>query len=76
MSLRLYIKDLEKEAKSLKDEERRLNAKIAEGRMSGWISDTNKYKGMEQQIRQLEEKTQEQLRTINKLLLEKNGLRN
>ncbi|KAJ2964295.1 hypothetical protein NQZ79_g853 [Umbelopsis isabellina] len=78
MSLRLHIIDMEKESKSLRDRNAKLEARIAQGSFSdagGEPGDLRvKYQGLETRANELEEQTKKQLQDINKLLLEKDML--
>jgi protein HOOK3 len=78
MSLRLHIIDMEKESKSLRDRNAKLEARIAQGSFSDASGDQGdlkaKYQDLETRANELEEQTKKQLQDINKLLLEKDML--
>ncbi|KAG2182391.1 hypothetical protein INT43_007321 [Umbelopsis isabellina] len=78
MSLRLHIIDMEKESKSLRDRNAKLEARLAQGSFpetGGEPGDLRvRYQGLETRANELEEQTKKQLQDINKLLLEKDML--
>jgi protein HOOK3 len=80
LSMRLHTIELEKEIKSLNENVKKLEQKIAEGRYYGdEDGDDNirsKYNELETKSKQLEEQVKKQLQDINKLLLEKDHLKN
>ncbi|KAI9262266.1 hypothetical protein BDA99DRAFT_71897 [Phascolomyces articulosus] len=73
LSLRLHIIDLEKESKGLREENAKLEAKIAEGKFA-FGDNAEEFKQVSERMQQLEEQTKKQLQDINKLLLEKDYL--
>ncbi|KAI9491199.1 hypothetical protein BDB00DRAFT_511514 [Zychaea mexicana] len=73
LSLRLHIVDLEKESKNLREENSKLEAKIAEGKFA-FGDNAEEFRQMSERTHQLEEQTKKQLQQINKLLLEKDHL--
>ncbi|KAI9286976.1 hypothetical protein BC943DRAFT_275454 [Umbelopsis sp. AD052] len=78
MSLRLHIIDIEKESKSLRDRNSKLESRIAQGGFSDLDGDQgelkSRYQELESRANDLEEQTKKQLHDINKLLLEKDML--
>ncbi|KAI7846927.1 hypothetical protein BDC45DRAFT_46354 [Circinella umbellata] len=73
LSYRLHIIDLEKESKSLREANAKLESKIAEGKFA-FGDNAEEFKQVSQRTQQLEEQTKMQLQDINKLLLEKDYL--
>jgi protein HOOK3 len=79
LSMRLHTIELEKEIKSLNENVKKLEQKIAEGRLYGDEDDDDdfrtKYNELESKCKGLEEQVRKQLQDINKLLLEKDQLK-
>jgi protein HOOK3 len=79
LSMRLHTIELEKEIKSLNENVKKLEQKIAEGRLYGDEDDDDdfrtKYNELESKCKALEEQVRKQLQDINKLLLEKDQLK-